>query len=287
MSKTSETPASAPSDKTPRKRTARKAPPSKEGLPEATAPVSRYEAFTMAPVDRAALKLAEYNPRIIDADAEARLEQEIKRGLVQPVIWNRRTGNVVGGHQRIARLDSLHQGKPYSLNVAVVDCDEAEEKRLNVALNNPDLMGQYDSTRLEDVLRDLRLADPGQDLLAATGFTPESFEAMRIAPDLYLLPEADLDVKGILEDVEKIQEMKALKGQHKKESQLQAKRDVMRQIVIVLPDSKGMIELRGKILGKLQLPASYSEPYVDAYRLCTALGIAIEDDPAEEEAPPA
>ena len=61
----------------------------------------------------------------------------------------------------------------------------------------------------------------------------------------------------------------------------------MRQIVIVLPDSKDMIELRGKILGKLQLPTSYSEPYVDAYRLCTALGIPIEDEPAEEEAPPA
>ena len=127
MTKTPEPSAPASPDKTPRKRTARKAPPSKEGLPEAVAPISRYEAFTMAPVDRASLKLTEYNPRIIDADAEARLEQEIKRGLVQPVIWNRRTGNVVGGHQRIARLDSLHQGKPYSLNVAVVDCDEAEE----------------------------------------------------------------------------------------------------------------------------------------------------------------
>lgn len=240
----------------------------------------------MVPVDRSSLKNADYNPRIIDPDAEARLEQEIKRGLVQPIVWNRRTGNVVGGHQRVARLDSLHQGKPYSLTVAVVDCDEVEEKRLNIALNNPDLMGQYDNTRLEDVLRDLRLSDPGQDLLAATGFTPESFEAMRIDPELYLVPETDVDVRGILEDVEKIQEMKELKGRHKKESQLQAKRDVMRQLVVVLPDSEGMLALRAKILGKLQLPASYNEPYVDAYRLCTALGIPIEDEPEVEEAPP-
>ena len=48
---------------------------------------------------------AKYNPRTITDEARARLEASIEKfGLVQPIVWNRRSGNVVGGHQRLAVL---------------------------------------------------------------------------------------------------------------------------------------------------------------------------------------
>jgi len=48
------------------------------------------------------LNPAPYNPRKISNRAMTGLSASIVRfGLVQPVIWNEKTGNVVGGHQRL------------------------------------------------------------------------------------------------------------------------------------------------------------------------------------------
>ena len=57
------------------------------------------------------LKAAEYNPRknLKPGDAEyEKLKRSIQEfGYVEPVIWNKRTGNVVGGHQRLKVLKDL------------------------------------------------------------------------------------------------------------------------------------------------------------------------------------
>ena len=56
---------------------------------------------------------AEYNPRTISAEAMAGLSASMERfGLVQPIIWNRRTERVVGGHQRLKVLEGLGHGVP-------------------------------------------------------------------------------------------------------------------------------------------------------------------------------
>ena len=56
----------------------------------------------------AQLKAAEYNPRrdLQPEDAEyKKLRRSIEEfGYVEPIIWNERTGNVVGGHQRLKVL---------------------------------------------------------------------------------------------------------------------------------------------------------------------------------------
>lgn len=284
------TPAAAPTDtaapeaekKTVRKRTIRKAIPDVTDLPAAEAPLLRYEAFATAKIDRHLIKNADYNPRTIDHDARQRLEDELKRGSVQPPVWNKRTGNLVGGHQRLSRFDDLMQGKPYSLTLAVVDVDETEEKRLNIALNNPDMMGQYDYTRLEDVLRDIREANPLVDLPAETGFSEATLEVYHIDPALFLVPETSADVRAVLEDSEEILKLKDQKKQHKKDSRLAATRDALRQLVIVLPDVDKLAELRAQILGKLGLPADYDSPYVDAWRLCKQLDIEIDQEDTDE-----
>ena len=81
------------------------------------------------------LKPAKYNPRKIDDAAMAGLEQSMTRfGVVEPIIFNARSGVVVGGHQR---LKVLRSQKITETDVVVVELDEIEEKALNVALNSP------------------------------------------------------------------------------------------------------------------------------------------------------
>lgn len=71
-------------------------------------------------------------------------------GYIDPIIWNRRTGNVVGGHQRLEIL--LERGVTRA-EVSVVDLPEEREKLLNVALNK--IAGEWDIPRLKDLIIDL------------------------------------------------------------------------------------------------------------------------------------
>lgn len=113
------------------------------------------EAFQIVEVHRSELKSAPYNPRTL-GDAERRkLKAGLKRhGLVAPITWNRRTGNLVGGHQRIRNLDDLAGTADYRLTVAAIDVDEAREKELNVLLNNQAAMGDWNLEELEGLVRD-------------------------------------------------------------------------------------------------------------------------------------
>lgn len=61
-------------------------------------------------------------------------------GLVQPIIWNQRTGHVVGGHQRVKALEA--QGATEA-DVVVVDLEPADEKALNLALNSAAIQGEW------------------------------------------------------------------------------------------------------------------------------------------------
>ena len=106
---------------------------------------SKFQKYTFETISREDIKNADYNPRIMDKEAKKRLKKNLKEnGLVSAITWNRRTGNVVGGHQRLEQLDSLEKNKNYSLDVCVVDVDEREEAKLNVILNNTSLQGEYD-----------------------------------------------------------------------------------------------------------------------------------------------
>lgn len=114
----------------------------------------------------AELKAAEYNPRkdLKSGDAEyEKLKRSIEEfGYVEPVIWNKRTGTVVGGHQRLKVMKDLGYEE---VDCVVVDLDENKEKALNVALNK--ISGEWDNTLLANLLKDLD--DSGYDL-TFTGF---------------------------------------------------------------------------------------------------------------------
>jgi ParB-like chromosome segregation protein Spo0J len=83
----------------------------------------------------------EGNPRKITDAAKEGLKTSIERfGLVQEVVVNRRTMNVVGGHQRLEALQEMGETE---VPVALVDLDDDAERALNIALNNPKLQGEF------------------------------------------------------------------------------------------------------------------------------------------------
>ena len=87
------------------------------------------------------LKPAGYNPRTMSAEARRGLEASMARwGCVQPIVWNKRTGNVVSGHQR---LTVLQKHGASETDVVVVDLDDTEERALNVSQNNPHIAGEF------------------------------------------------------------------------------------------------------------------------------------------------
>ncbi|HOX27410.1 MAG TPA: DNA methyltransferase [Candidatus Krumholzibacteria bacterium] len=100
---------------------------------------------------------SDYNPRRISDDALRGLRGSVERfGLVEPVVWNRRTGRVVGGHQRLRVLQQLGES---TTQVVVVDLDETEEKALNIALNNPAIAGEF-TPDLHRLLAEINAALP-------------------------------------------------------------------------------------------------------------------------------
>lgn len=113
------------------------------------------------------LNAAAYNPRIELEPGMPEWEKLKKSiedfGNVEPIVWNERTGNVVGGHQRLAVLKSMGYEK---IPCSVVELDERDEKLLNVALNK--IKGQWDYDKLEDLLKGL-----DSEVATASGFSAE------------------------------------------------------------------------------------------------------------------
>src|SRR6185369_9190974 len=95
------------------------------------------------------------NPRTMDPEAKRLLKVSLEKfNLAEPLIWNKRSGRLVGGHQRISILDKK-QGYPatdYTLPVIVVDLDEKKEKRLNIWLNNPSAQGHFERDKFLSLL---------------------------------------------------------------------------------------------------------------------------------------
>lgn len=133
--------------------------------------IDKLTRFNVERIPRDAIKKADYNPRMISDKARDRLKGILKaQGLVEPLVWNRRSGTLVSGHQRLSILDSEAGGKDYQLAVSVIDVDDATERQLNVALNNPEAMGEYDIAKLGQMLKDDKLSLKAMGLDAADKF---------------------------------------------------------------------------------------------------------------------
>jgi hypothetical protein len=118
------------------------------------------------------LKASPWNPRTISPRALEKLKRSLRDfGLPQSIIANRRSGHIVGGHQRWQAAKELDWP---TVPVTWVDLSEDEEKALNVALNNMDLQGEWDTQQLAKVLQSIT----DRAMLEATGIDQQKIDAM-------------------------------------------------------------------------------------------------------------
>lgn len=114
---------------------------------------------------------AAYNPRIDLKPGDKEYEKLKKSidtfGYVEPLVWNRRTRNLVGGHQRLKIL--IEQGAK-EVDVSIVDLDFEKEKALNLALNK--IRGDWDEKKLGQLLDEL-IKSPDFDVTISGFDMPE------------------------------------------------------------------------------------------------------------------
>ena len=138
---------------------------------------------------------ADYNPRkdLKPGDAEyEKLKRSIEQfGYVEPVIWNKATGRVVGGHQRLKVLIDMGITE---VECVVVEMDEEKEKALNIALNK--ISGDWDNDKLALLIADLQGADFDVSL---TGFEPAEIDDLFKDTLKEGVKEDDFDVGAELE----------------------------------------------------------------------------------------
>jgi len=141
-------------------------------------------------VSIAQLHGAEYNPRVQlqpGMPGYDRLKRSIDEfGLVQPIVWNEQTGNVVGGHQRLTVL--RNEGHE-TVDVMVVALDESREKALNVALNNSQIGGDWDPDKLLNLVQELHELPDFDETL--TGFDVDDVRDLLLLPDPEWKPEPE------------------------------------------------------------------------------------------------
>lgn len=118
---------------------------------------------------------APYNPRVelkAGMPEYEKLKKSIETfGHVLPMVYNSRSGTLVGGHQTMTVLEEL--GKTEA-EMSIVDLSEVEEKALNIALNKTG--GMFDNEKLFDILNEL-IEIPDFDI-ELTGFDMMEFEQL-------------------------------------------------------------------------------------------------------------
>ena len=139
------------------------------------------------------MKPAPYNPRVKlepgDPIYESLKVSIQEFGCVEPLVWNRRTGYIVGGHQRYDVLLDLGYTED---DVIVVDLDELKEKELNLRRNK--ITGRWENDKLAEILAELeREID-----LTLAGF--DEMEVSRI------LQNANLDIDSFFTEKQEEEE---------------------------------------------------------------------------------
>ncbi|MBY7736734.1 site-specific DNA-methyltransferase [Paenibacillus sp. P2(2022)] len=151
------------------------------------------------------INAAAYNPRVDlqpgDPEYE-KLKASIQSfGYVEPIVWNERTGNMVGGHQRYKIM--VNELGHTELAVSIVNLDDQQERLLNLALNK--VGGSWDDQALYRLLDDLQVSGAN---LALSGFDLEEFEDLAAefavphdeALDLPVTDD-DFDVQRALDEI--------------------------------------------------------------------------------------
>ena len=143
---------------------------------------------------------AKYNPRIELKPGDPMYEKLKlsldKFGYVEPMVWNKQTGNLVGGHQR---FNVLKADGAKEVQVSVVNLSLTDEKALNLALNK--IQGDWDQDKLAQLLDDLTQE---QDFdLGLTGFDLAEVESLiQTVDDDHDAVEDEFDADELAESID-------------------------------------------------------------------------------------
>lgn len=233
--------------------------------------VSRFQRFNIQRIPRSMLKEAPYNPRVMNEHEHKLLNKSIKKnGLVDTIVWNKRTGYVVGGHQRLSELDKLEGNKNYALDVCVIDVDETEEREINIKLNNQNLMGEYDGNKLASLF-----INDGVNF-ADAGFSALDIQLNFDTPVANAILGTDREEEPeVVSDIEKIQEIKDRRKTSKERANLKNTAEFFKVIVF---DSMESMDEFTKYFGFPVEPR-----YIDGEELKTKIGIGREAAANEEK----
>lgn len=118
------------------------------------------------------LKPAPYNPRTIDDESAAGLGYSLSEfGDLSGLTWNKRTGHMVAGHQRVKELRKMGgqilKGAVQVANgdrfaVRVVDWPESKEKAANIVANSRHIAGEF-TPDLAGLIAETKVALPPDD----------------------------------------------------------------------------------------------------------------------------
>ena len=116
---------------------------------------------------RSEITPSDYNPRTITDEARKALKKNIKEnGIIGGMVWNKQTGNLVSGHQKLSIADEINKyqdGNDYEIKVEVIDVDLKKEKELNVFFNSKAVQGQMDYKKLAQIFPDIDASLAGLD----------------------------------------------------------------------------------------------------------------------------
>jgi hypothetical protein len=119
-------------------------------------------------VKRSQINFASYNPRKKDPKVIEALKKNFKKvGFLGGIVWNQRSGNLVGGHKRVETLDIIHgyneetKENDYEIKVEAIDVDDKTEKEQNIFLNNKRVQGETDYEMLALIIPDIDIESTG------------------------------------------------------------------------------------------------------------------------------
>lgn len=221
---------------------------------------TKHQAFEIQLMRRADLAAAPYNPRMISPYAREQLKAKIQAvGLVEPLVWNMRTGNLVSGHQRLSILDQLEGTDQYELEMSVVNLDQAAEKELVVFLNNTTAQGTWNEDLLAELLKDTGVT------LEGMGWTPADLQIE--FPDLpvpeHLQPTGEAGFvaeqeAAVQESVDEFDAIKEARKKAREEARGDVQNDADYVLVIAFQTSKDksqFLRVNGMMAGVTHMTA--------------------------------
>lgn len=127
----------------------------------------KYDKWPIEIIHRSKITEHPFNPRRITPAAKKRLKSSLdKNGFLDVLTWNKRTGRLLSGHQRLKVMDATSETKDdYTVTCRVVDLEEKDEAAPLIAMNNSQAQGEFEFDQLAEMLRGMEA-----DSLDATGF---------------------------------------------------------------------------------------------------------------------